>query len=129
MFLTQIIYNFFIEIYDDFENAFLQQKVLDLTIALVFGKVFVDMILSLVSNIITPIISGFMGQISYEDLDYTFNGSQIEFGKFLNTFIYFVLTIITLYIIFIKPFNDRIEEKKKIKEKTDIITKPYISTI
>lgn len=92
------------------------RNVINLLIAVVIGKCFADVINYTVIDIILPILNYmFNGTLNVSGLDIKLDGLKINYGRSLGLFITLIISILTLYYIFIKPFN-KIIEKKDEKE-------------
>lgn len=106
-------------IIEEFKTLFLRGRVVDLVIAVILGKTFGDLIISLVNSVIIPVLSIILGKTDFADLEYKYSKDiSIEYGKFINVVIIFVLSILSVFFLFIRPFNKMIDEnEKKIKLK------------
>lgn len=81
------------------------------------GKAFADFIQSIAGDIILPILNYiFNGSLNVSGLNINLYGWKIDYGKPLALFITLLISIFTLYYIFIRPFNEIIKENDKKKE-------------
>ena len=74
----------------EFQAFILRGNVLDLAVAVVIGAAFGAIVISLVENIITPIIAAIGGQLDFSTLTFTVNNSEVRYGTFLNSLISFL---------------------------------------
>lgn len=86
-----------------------QNSVISLLTAVIIGNAFADFIKSIISDIIFPLIFSLFGNLDVKDLYFSLGENSIFYGKSLDLLITLVISIFTLYFIFINPFNDTIE--------------------
>jgi len=99
------------------------RNVINLLIAVVIGKCFADVINSTVIDIILPILNYmFNGTLNVSGLNIKLDGLKINYGRSLGLFITLIISILTLYYIFIRPFNKIIENNDKKKDEKEILT-------
>lgn len=98
-------------------------NVINLLIAVVIGKAFADFIQSTSSDIILPILNYILnGSLNVSGLNIDLYGLKINYGKSLALFITLLISIFTLYYIFIRPFNEIIKDNDKKKDEKQIQT-------
>ena len=98
-------------------------NVINLLIAVVIGKAFADFIQSTASDIILPILNYILnGSLNVSGLNIDLYGLKINYGKSLALFITLLISIFTLYYIFIRPFNEIIKDNDKKKDEKEIQT-------
>lgn len=98
-------------------------NVINLLIAVVIGKCFADVINSTVTDIILPILNYiFNGTLNVSGLNIKFEGLTVNYGRSLGLLITLLISTLTLYYIFIKPFNKIIEDNDKKKDEKEILT-------
>ncbi len=103
------------DIYDGFKEYFLRDDVFRVAIAVVFGKIFADLVTSIIGDVISPLISDVFNlkADSLQELKY----GHIKYGNFLYYLIIFIVTILVLYFIFIIPLNSIIQDKRSQSQK------------
>ena len=89
----------------EFQAFILRGNVLDLAVAVIIGAAFGAIVISLVENIITPIIAAIGGQPDFSTLTFTLNSSEVRYGAFLNSVISFLIIALIIYFLIIKPMN------------------------
>ena len=108
---------------DKILNFLFNSNVINLLIAVVIGKAFADMIQSTVSDIILPFLNYTLnGSLNVSSFSIKLGPQNINYGKSLGLFITLLISIFTLYYIFIRPFNGIIEKNEKKKEEQQIET-------
>ncbi len=89
----------------DFKDFLLRGNLLDLAVAVVMGVAFTALVNSFVKDLITPLIAAIVGKQSFDGLYFTVNGSQFNYGGFLNALLSFVLIATVIFFFVIKPVN------------------------
>jgi large conductance mechanosensitive channel len=89
----------------EFRDFIMRGNVLDLAVAVVIGAAFIAVVNSLVGDIIMPIIGVLMGGIDFSSLSVTVGSAVINYGKFLQAVVNFLLVGIVLFLI-IKAMNN-----------------------
>lgn len=98
--------------WEEFKEFIMQGNVVDLAIGLVMGSAFTAIVNALVENIIMPFIAGLSGKASVEALAFSFRGSEILYGSFLQAIIDFLLIAAVLFIA-IKALNTLSSQVKR----------------
>jgi large conductance mechanosensitive channel len=88
-----------------FREFIMRGNVVDLAVAVVMGAAFGAVVVSLVANIITPLIAAIFGKPDFSALTLTLNGSVIAYGTFLNALITFLLVAVAVYFFIVAPMN------------------------
>ena len=86
----------------DFKAFINKGDVLDLAVAFVMGAAFNALVTNLVTDIVTPLI-GVAGHFDFSSIQYTFNGSTILLGAFINAIISFITIAVAIFFFVIKP--------------------------
>jgi large conductance mechanosensitive channel len=89
----------------EFRDFVLRGNVVDLAVAVVIGAAFGAVVTSMVENLITPLIAAIGGEPDFGALSFTINGSEFNYGAFLNAVIAFVLVAAVIFFLVIKPLN------------------------
>lgn len=105
----------------ELETYFVNSKVLGLAVAIVFGGVFSDLVKTFVHSIFHPLLLQ----------------QQLDITEFMSTVVNFILTIVIMFYLIIKPLNTRIkandkenknEEQNEIRNIiSDVFDKKFIS--
>lgn len=93
------------DIVNGFKAFILRGNLIDLAVAIVIGIAFVEVVNSLVSNLITPIIALVFGEPSLRALDFEINDAIFFYGAFLDDVIQFVAIAAAVYFFVIVPYN------------------------
>lgn len=102
----------------EFKEFIMRGNVVELAVGLVMGSAFTAIVNSLVEYIIMPFIAGVAGSASVESLAFTFNGSPIKYGFFLQAIIDFLLIALVLFFA-IKGLNTLTRTLRREEEELD----------
>lgn len=107
----------------EFKEFIMRGNVIDLAVGLVMGSAFTAIVNALVENIIMPFIAGLSGSASVEDLAFSFNGSPIEYGLFLQAIIDFLLIALVLFLVIkgINSMSTRLRREEEEEEEEELI--------
>jgi large conductance mechanosensitive channel len=100
--------------FNEFKEFILKGNVIELGIAFIMGLAFNNIVLSLVNDIINPLISLIF---NIPDLSYL-KVSNILIGKFINSLIYFITISIVLFLFIVIPYN-RLKKRLNKKEESN----------
>ena len=89
----------------EFRDFLLRGNVVDLAVAVVIGAAFAALVKSLVADVLTPIIGAIVGKPDFSNLNFTINGSEFNYGNFLNALIAFLSVAAAVFFFVIKPMN------------------------
>ena len=89
----------------EFRDFLLRGNVVDLAVAVVIGAAFAALVNSLVADVLTPIIGAIVGKPDFSNLSFTINGSEFNYGNFLNALIAFLSVAGAVFFFVIKPMN------------------------
>jgi large conductance mechanosensitive channel len=95
----------------DFKTFILRGNVVDLAVGVVIGAAFAAVVTSFVDNILTPIIA-IPGSADFSELDIEISGSNIQYGRFLNAVIAFLLIAAAVFFIVVRPVNALMARRK-----------------
>lgn len=108
---------------DKLLNFLFNSNVINLLIAVVIGKAFADLIQSTVNDIILPFLNySLNGSLNVSSFAIKLGTQNINYGKSLGLVITLLISIFTLYYVFIRPFNSIIEKNQKKIEQQQIET-------
>ena len=105
-----------------FRAFIMRGNLIDLAVAIVIGIAFVNVVNSLVENLLTPVISMIFGEPSLASLDFTINDSFFRYGAFLDSVIQFLMIAFAVYFFVVLPYN-RINDRLKRGEESDATTR------
>ncbi|MEJ0021371.1 MAG: large conductance mechanosensitive channel protein MscL [Candidatus Doudnabacteria bacterium] len=88
----------------EFKEFAIRGSALELAVGVVIGAAFGQVVNSLVTDIINPIISIFTGHIYFANLKLVFFHHSLAFGSFLNALINFFIVAFAVFLV-IKQFN------------------------
>jgi large conductance mechanosensitive channel len=89
----------------EFRDFLLRGNVVDLAVAVVIGAAFAALVNSLVADVLTPVIGAIVGKPDFSNLNFTINGSEFNYGNFLNALIAFLSVAAAVFFFVIKPMN------------------------
>jgi large conductance mechanosensitive channel len=107
----------------EFKEFLFRGNVVDLAVAVVIGAAFTAVVNSLVADIFTPLIAAIFGTQDFSTLNFTINGSQFNYGNFLNALIAFLMVAIVIFFLVVKPMNMMMARKKAGQAPADPTTK------
>lgn len=106
-----------------FKQFILRGNVVDLAVGVVIGTAFGAIVSSLVADILTPLIGAVAKVPDFSNLILEINGSKLQYGRFLNALISFILVASAIYFGVITPMNKLIQLSKKEEKPVDPTTK------
>lgn len=92
-----------------FKEFILRGNVVDLAVAVVVGAAFQDVVSAFVEDLLTPLITAFGGDTTFENLTFRINESVFAYGHFLNSIISFLMVAAVVFFFVVKPTNLLIE--------------------
>jgi large conductance mechanosensitive channel len=112
----------------EFREFLLRGNVVDLAVAVVIGGAFAAITVSLVEDIITPLL-GLLGIPDFSTWVIEVGDAEMRIGNFLNTLISFITIAAAIFFLVVKPMNrinamragDEAEEEKGPSE-VDLLT-------
>jgi large conductance mechanosensitive channel len=106
----------------EFRDFLLRGNVVDLAVAVVIGAAFAALVNSLVADVLTPIIGAIIGKPDFSNLSFTINGSEFNYGNFLNALIAFLSVAAAVFFFVIKPMNtlNRLRGASSQEEATEL---------
>lgn len=111
---------------EELRDFFITSNVLNLSLGFTLGRTFADVINAVVSNLVMPFITS-GSKLNWTVMTATVFGTKIAYGEILNALVTFIVTLTTMYFIFIKPydfwFKKRSEtiDKSKNKINNDVV--------
>ena len=89
----------------EFRGFVLRGNVVDLAVAVAIGAAFTAVVTAMSAAFITPLIGAIFGKADFSSLSFTINGSQFNYGEFINALISFVIVAAVIFFLVIKPVN------------------------
>ena len=98
---------------NDFKAFILRGNVVDLAVAVVIGAAFGAVVLSLVSDLLTPLIGAVFGEPDFSGLTFTINDSTFYYGNFINKVFTFLTVAAAVFFFVVVPVNALIARSHK----------------
>lgn len=95
-----------------FKKFILRGNAVDLAVGVVIGAAFGAVVMSLVSDILTPLIGAVAKVPDFSELFFTLNGSKFMYGHFLNAMLAFMLVAVAIYFFVVLPINSLVARSK-----------------
>jgi large conductance mechanosensitive channel len=99
----------------DFKAFILRGSVVDLAVGIVIGMAFTLVVTSFVKDLLTPLVS-IPGKANFSNLHFTVNGSQFQYGAFVNALISFVLVSAAVFFVVVRPVNSLLARRRAGEE-------------
>jgi large conductance mechanosensitive channel len=102
------------EEFENFSKFAFKGSMIQMSVAFILGAAFKNVVTSISENLIMPIINFLLNKTGtdWRSLSWTpIDGMIFEFGKFMGSFIDFLIIAIILYIIWKKIFKGKEEEE------------------
>ena len=112
----------------EFRDFLFRGNVVDLAVAVVIGGAFAAITVSLVEDIITPLL-GLFGIPDFSTWVIEVGDAEMRIGNFLNTLISFITIGAAIFLLVVKPMNrinamqaDEEAEEEKAPSEIDLLT-------
>ena len=112
----------------EFRDFLFRGNVVDLAVAVVIGGAFAAITVSLVEDIITPLL-GLLGIPDFSTWVIEVGDAKMRIGDFLNTLISFITIGAAIFLLVVKPMNrinamqaDEEAEEEKAPSEIDLLT-------
>jgi large conductance mechanosensitive channel len=89
----------------DFKKFILRGNVVDLAVAVVIGAAFTAVVTAFVKDFITPLIGAIFGTQDFNNLTFTVNHSQFNYGAFINALLSFLIVATVVFFAVVVPLN------------------------
>ena len=83
----------------DLKKFLLRGNVIDLAVAVIIGIAFGAVILSLVNDVIMPVIGAVFGKPNFNDLTFKVGDGVVAYGKFITALVNFLIIGAALFLI------------------------------
>jgi large conductance mechanosensitive channel len=87
----------------------LRGNLIDLAVAFVVGAAFTAVVMSLVDNVLMPVIGKMGGEPNFDSVDV----ADIPIGAFITDLVAFVLIATAVYFLVVAPYNRLLEMRKR----------------
>lgn len=109
----------------EFKQFIQRGNVIDLAVGVIIGGAFTNIVNSLVSNLINPLIGLFVGKIDLSNLVIKAGGATFRYGAFINTIINFLIIAFIVFLL-VKAVNKVTKPEQKPAQPT---TEDYLKDI
>lgn len=99
---------------NDFKKFIMKGNVLDLAVAVIIGAAFGLLVVSLVQDIIMPIVGAIVGKTSFDELTLTIGDGVVRYGHFLTLLVNFVIIAFVIFMM-VKSF-EKMQSMRGAKE-------------
>lgn len=106
-----------VSIFTEMKDFFVNKNVTNFAVSNVFGDTFSPLIVDLVKNIIIPVISVLFFKFGKNSLNYNFMGKELKFGQTLSNIFIFIMSMVILFFLFVRPVNISIQKEEMEKQK------------
>ena len=96
----------------EFRDFILRGNVIDLAVGIVIGAAFGALVTSFVGDVLTPLL-GLLSIPDFSTLSFEAGKATVNYGKFLNAFISFLLVALAIFFFVVKPMNAMTARLKK----------------
>jgi large conductance mechanosensitive channel len=83
----------------EFRNFLEEYRVIGLAIAVILGLVTNELIVSLVRNILMPLIDPLIKEGTWDTASFSFAGITLQWGTFLSSFLHFIIILLIVFVI------------------------------
>lgn len=98
-----------------FKNFIMKGNVVDMSVGVVVGVAFGNVVTAMVKDIITPIIGALGGTPDFSGIVFTINNSKFMVGDFINSLISFLTIAGVIYFAVVMPMNKLMEKMRSGK--------------
>ena len=84
---------------EDLKKFLLRGNVIDLAVAVIIGIAFGAVMLSLVNDVIMPVIGAVFGKPNFNDLTFKVGDGVVAYGKFITALVNFLIIGTALFFI------------------------------
>jgi large conductance mechanosensitive channel len=104
-----------------FREFILRGNVIDLAVAVIIAVAFGAVIVSFVSDTLTPLL-GLLGLPDFSTASLTVGNAEVRYGAFVNSVIAFLVVAMAIYLVVVRPAK-AFEERRKRGEAESPTTK------
>ena len=88
-----------------FRKFLVRSNLIDLSVAVVVGVAFSNVVQALIRDLITPLIAALGGKPNFSNLVFSINKSHFRYGDFINVALYFLIIAAVIYYFVVVPAN------------------------
>jgi len=88
-----------------FRKFLVRSNLIDLSVAVVVGVAFSNVVQALIKDLITPLIAALGGKPNFSNLVFSINRSHFRYGDFINVALYFLIIAAVIYYFVVVPAN------------------------
>ena len=106
----------------EFKKFIARGNVMDLAVGVILGAAFGNIVTSLVSDVLTPILGIVMGGIDFTGLSFKIKDSVIAYGNFIQNIITFLIQAFCIFLLVKvtnRIFHGKEEKKPEEPKKSD----------
>lgn len=85
--------------WNDFKAFAFSDSLFKVAIAFVLATAFTVLVKAFVDSFIMPLIAAIAGDVNFQDMVFTLNGSDFTYGSFISAVITFLLVVLVLFLI------------------------------
>jgi large conductance mechanosensitive channel len=108
------------EMVQDLKKFLLRGNLIDLAVAVIIGIAFGAVVLSLVNDVIMPVIGAVFGKPNFNDLTFHLGDGVVAYGKFITAAVNFVIIATVLFLV-VRAADELFAREKKSTE-IDLLT-------
>src|SRR6266480_2452528 len=86
-----------------FRKFLVRSNLVDLSVAVVVGVAFSNVVQALIKDLITPLIAALGGKPNFSNLVFSINKSHFRYGDFINVALYFLIIAAIVYYFVVAP--------------------------
>jgi len=105
---------------EDLRKFLLRGNVIDLAVAVIIGIAFGAVVVSLVNDVIMPVVGAVFGKPNFNDLTLHLGDGVVAYGKFITAVVNFV--IIGTALFFVVRAADQFFTREKKPTEVDLLT-------
>ncbi|MBA1392385.1 large-conductance mechanosensitive channel protein MscL [Lactobacillus sp. XV13L] len=112
----------------EFEKFIERGNVMDLAVGVIIGGAFTNIVNSLVTNLINPLLGLFIGRIDLSNLVLKIGGTTFKYGEFINTVINFLIIAFIVFLM-VKAVNKVTKSGAKKEQPAGPTSEDYLKEI
>ena len=101
----------------EFKEFISRGNVIDLAVGVIIGAAFTNIVKSLVTDLINPLIGMFTGGIDFSDMAFTVGKASFRYGSFINAVISFLIIAFVVFLI-VKAVNKVMPKKAAVSKES-----------
>lgn len=89
----------------DFKEFALKGNLIEVAVGLIMALALVNLINSLVENVLMPLVGIIFGEPSFDEFTATVNESVIKYGTFITAAVAFVAIALVMFFLIVRPYR------------------------